>query len=125
MLNLKFIEIDTNPLKPKATIHATGRLGFNIDAIKYMNLSNRKNFRVAINDEDGSGLRNIYLIEEEGSVGVAKVSKAGDYFYLNVGDLFDRLDLNYKENTIIFDIKKEQYNDKDLFILKMRKLKRR
>lgn len=125
MLNLKFIEIDTDPCKPKATIHATGRLGFNIDANKFMCLSEKRNFRVAVNDEDGTEIKNLYLIEDKESNGAAKVAKSGDYYYLNVGDLFDRLALDYKQFTIIYDISKQQYNSKDLFVLKMRKLRKK
>src|ERR1700761_4146361 len=103
MINLKFIEIDTNPIKPKATVHASGRLGFNLEAINFMQLQNKRNFRLAIADEDGTSVKNIYLIEQDNSNGTAKVAKAGDYYYLNVGNLFEDLNIDYKAFTIIYD----------------------
>ena len=122
MINLKFIEIDTNPIKPKATIHASGRLGFNLEAINFMELDKKKYFKVAIQDENGVGVNNIYLIEQGNSTGAAKVAKAGDYYYLNVGTLFDDIEEDYKNFTVIYDIKMELYNGRDMFVLKKRKL---
>lgn len=125
MINLKFIEIDTNPIKPKATVHASGRLGFNIEAINFMELATKKNFKVAVSDEGEFEIRNLYLIEDKESAGTAKVSKAGDYYYLNVGTLFEDLAIDYTNFTIIFDIKKELYEGNDMFVLKMRKPKKK
>ncbi len=122
MINLKFIEIDTNPIKPKATIHASGRLGFNLEAINFMELDKKKYFKVAIQDENGVGVSNIYLIEQVSANGAAKVAKAGEYYYLNVGSLFDDIEEDYKNFTVIYDIKKELYDGKDMFVLKKRKL---
>lgn len=125
MVNLKFIEIDTNPIKPKATVHASGRLGFNNEAIQFMELNNKKNFKVAVADEDGTSVNNIYLIEQDNPTGAAKVAKAGDYYYLNVGNLFEDLNIDYKNFTVIYDIRKQLYENKDMYVLKMRKLKRK
>jgi hypothetical protein len=126
MIDLKFIEIDTNPIKPKATVHASGRLGFNAEAIEFMQLITKRNFRVAITADGEGSLSNIYLIEQDSSTGAAKVAKAGDYYYLNVGNLFEESEVDYKKYTVIYDIKKQLYNDSDMFVLKMRKpLKRK
>jgi hypothetical protein len=121
MPNLKFIEIDINPARPKATIHASGRLGFNIEAISFMDLNKKKFFKVAVEDQDGVSVNNIYLIEQESPNGAAKIAKAGDYYYLNAGMLFDDLEEDYKNFTIIYDIKKELFDGKDMFVLKKRK----
>jgi len=125
MINLKFIEIDTNPIKPKATVHASGRLGFNIEAINFMDLASKKNFKVAVSEDGGQDIKNLYLIEDKEAIGAAKVSKAGEYYYLNVGTLFEDLGIDYHNFTIIFDVKKELYEDNDMFVLKMRKPKKK
>lgn len=125
MIDLKFIEIDTNPIKPKATVHASGRLGFNLEAINFMQLQNKRNFRLAVAKEDGNSIKNIYLIEQDNPNGAAKVAKAGDYYYLNVGNLFEDLSVDYKNYTIIYDIRKQLYEDKDMYVLKMRKPKKK
>lgn len=123
MINLKFIEIDINPPKPKATVHASGRLGFNNEAAQFMQLQGKKNFRVAVADEDGTRVNNIYLIEQDDASGAAKIAKSGDYYYLNVGNLFEDLEIDYKKYTVIYDIKKLLYEGKEMFVLKMRKQK--
>ena len=87
-----------------------------------MELDKKKYFKVAIQDENGVGVNNIYLIEQGNSTGAAKVAKAGDYYYLNVGTLFDDIEEDYKNFTVIYDIKKELYNGRDMFVLKKRKL---
>ncbi|MCX2575069.1 hypothetical protein [Pedobacter sandarakinus] len=125
MINLKFIEIDTDPIKPKATVHASGRLGFNIDAINFMDLANKNNFRVAVTGEEGEELKNIYLIDDGEYKSSAKVAKSGEYYYLNVGNLFDDLGIDFKNFTVIFDIKKDYYENKEMYVLKMRRLKRK
>ena len=124
-MDLKFIPIDTNPIKPKATVHASGRLGFNSEAIDFMGLTNKRYFRVAVTNEDGKPLKNVYLIEQDEAANAAKVAKSGEYFYLNVGNLFEQLDVDYKEYTIIYDIRKMMYNEKDMYVLKMRKPKKK
>ena len=121
-MELEFIEIETNPIKPKATVHASGRLGFNSEAINFMNLGNKKSFKVARNRTEDGDLKNIYLIDLNGDNN-AKVSKAGEYYYLNVGFLFEDLGIDYLNYTIIFDIKRGQYESNDMYILKMRKPK--
>jgi len=125
VMDLKFIAIDTNPIKPKATVHASGRLGFNSEAIDFMGLTNKRYFRVAVTNEDGKPLKNVYLIEQEEAANAAKVAKSGEYYYLNVGNLFEQLDVDYKEYTIIYDIRKMMYDDKDMYVLKMRKPKKK
>ena len=37
VIDLKFIEIDTNPLKPKATVHASGGLGLMLKLLHLWN----------------------------------------------------------------------------------------
>lgn len=124
-MDLEFIDIDLKYVKPKATIHMSGRLGFNSEAAKVMKLKDKRYFKVALSKAEGIGNGNIYLIDDEHFEGTAKVSKAGDYYYLNVGGLFDNIGVDYKGFSIIYDIKKEQYGSKDMFALKQRKPKPR
>lgn len=124
-MDLEFIDIDINYVKPKATIHMSGRLGFNTEAIKVMNLKEKKFFKVALSKSEGIGNGNIYLIDDENFEGTAKISKAGDYYYLNVGGLFDKIGVDYKTYSVIYDLVKEQYGTRDMFVLKQRKPKLR
>ena len=122
-MKLKFIDIDLNKQKPKATIHASGKLGFNMEAIEFMKLENKNSYQIALDEEN---TKVIYLVETEDTNNSAKVAKAGAYYYLNAGDAFERLGFKYTEYTIMFDISKDRYEDKDLYVLKqVREIKRK
>lgn len=119
-MKLEFVDINISKGKPKATIHLSGKLGFNNEAIQFMGLERRPLYKLAKSESNGD----LYLLEVKEESGAAKAAKAGKYFYLNVGDAFDRLDLDYKNNTIIFDITKESYEGQPLYVLSKRILPR-
>jgi hypothetical protein len=122
-MKLNFLEIDINKSKPKATIHVTGKLGFNMEAIEFMKLENKGLYLLAT-DEDKKDV--FYMVETKGDKGSARVAKAGAYYYLNVADAFDIMGYDYKKFTIMFDITKDTYEDKDLYVFtKKREIKRK
>ncbi|MCR8559285.1 hypothetical protein KXD93_16630 [Mucilaginibacter sp. BJC16-A38] len=122
-MKLKFLEIDTNKSKPKATIHVTGKLGFNMEAIEFMKLENKSSYLLAT-DEEKSDV--FYLLETDNDKKAAKVAKAGNYYYLNVADAFEVMKYDYKTFTIMFDITKDEYEGKDLYVFtKKREIKRK
>jgi hypothetical protein len=122
-MKLSFLEIDINKAKPKATIHFSGKLGFNMEAIEFMKLENQDSYLIATNEEK-EGV--FYLLKSDKTSGVAKIAKAGAYYYLNVGDAFEKLGYDYKGNTIMFDISKDSYEGNDLYIFtKYREIKRK
>lgn len=120
-MNLDFIEIPTSSTKPKATIHITGKLGFNTEAVKYMDIDEHTYYRIAL-DKDASEKKDLYFVlsskDEQGAV---KISKSGQYFYINLSSLFNRMGLEYEKHTIVFDITKAEYNGKKMFIFGKRK----
>lgn len=120
-MKLKILDIDSNAAKPKATIHITGKLGFNMEASKMMDLSDETYYQVAI-DEESEAADTIYFIPATADIkGSVKVAKAGSYFYMNLGATFNKLELNYEKHIISFDISKTKYEGEDLFVLKKRK----
>jgi len=112
-MKLKFIDVDLNPKKPRATIHLSGKLGFNKDAAELMNLS-KKSFMQMAKDEDTD---NVYLFPVDFPEKTARVAKAGSYYYLNVGNAFELLDFDYKKYSITFAIAADTYNNQELFKL--------
>jgi len=119
-MELLFIDINSKKSKPKATIHLTGKLGFNLEAADLMGLSDASYYRIAI-DKERDGIKNVYLVESrESESGVAKVAKAGKYYYLNIVSVFDDLKLEYTTYTIMFDIEESSYEGERMFILKKR-----
>jgi len=122
-MKLKFLDIDVNKSKPKATIHFSGKLGFNMEAIEFMKLENKGSYLLATDEEKKDVF---YLLETADSKGAATVAKAGAYYYLNVADAFDTLEFDYKNYTIMFDITKDTYEGKELYVFKKkREIKRK
>jgi hypothetical protein len=120
-MKLKILDIDSNATKPKATIHITGKLGFNMEASKMMDLSDDTYYQVAVDEETGTADVIYFIPATADTKGVVKVAKAGSYFYINLGTTFSKLDLKYEKFIISFDISKTQYEGDDLFVLKKRR----
>jgi len=93
-----------------------------MDAIEMMSLDSIKSFFIA-QDEDNEDI--LYLIPQNDSLGDAKVAKAGDYYYLNVGDVFKNLELKYKEYTIMYEVEKMEHDGSIIFALKERRQNKR
>ncbi|MBU2061072.1 MAG: hypothetical protein KKH44_04380 [Bacteroidetes bacterium] len=101
---MKFIKAQEIDKNVKCAIHKTGKLGFSSSAIEKLNLTTEKGVMIAINEEDDSDENLYILINESVNKDTFKISKAGEYFYLNTKALFDSLSIDYRENRIIYDI---------------------
>ena len=109
----------------KATVHQNGKIGFSDGARKLLELENNRYYRVSKNASDAADT-NLYLIPTvETDEKAFKVSKAGDYFYLRVKHILDKLGIDYKENRVTFDIKEQIAENSKYYKLKMRPLKKR
>lgn len=104
-------ELDKNV---KATVHKTGKTGFSFAAIKALKFDENRYMRIATNEdtEDKNLYVEIHNTEDKESF---KIAKSGDYYYADTKALFDKLGLNYLENTIIYDITPFKYENKDYF----------
>jgi hypothetical protein len=89
-----------------------------MEAISYMKLENKRSYLLGTDDEKKN---TFFLLETEEGKNAAKVAKAGEYYYLNVGDAFETLGYKYQEFTIMFDITKDSYEGKDLFVFTQRR----
>lgn len=112
-MELEFGDVQTSPKKPKATLHKSGKIGFNGDAADVMELSGDEEFFVAYDPEEGpSG--DLYLISqgveapEESRIGVAK---AGGYFYLNMRRFFEREGVDYERYKLVYDIEEVETDE--------------
>ncbi len=121
IMEIEFIKANASRTKPKATIHMTGKLGFNIEASNLIGLGDKKAFLIGRDKKDDN---KIYLFESDAE-GSAKVAKAGLYYYINAGNVFDVMELDYKKYTIMFDIAKDSYNNQDIYVLTKRTPKER
>jgi hypothetical protein len=109
-MDLEFADVKTAPLRPKATVHRSGKVGFNSDAADFMGLSGEEEFCVAYNPEQGPD-GDLYLlppgpdVPENSCIGVAK---AGEYFHLNLRRFFERYEIDYETYKIVYDIEERE-----------------
>lgn len=89
-------------LKPKATIQQSGKLGFNRDAIDQLKISDGKGVVLAPETSDKKVFY-MALVDEPGEQAFP-VRVSGQYFYINTKQLFDKLEIDYAQNTCIFDL---------------------
>src|SRR5260221_6589348 len=91
----------------KATAHQNGKIGFSMGANKLMDLDNQRHYKVSKNGDDPND-QNLYMVAApEDDPKAFKVSKAGKYYYLRLRHVLDKFKLNYKDYSIIFDIKED------------------
>ncbi|KAB7731912.1 hypothetical protein F5984_06735 [Rudanella paleaurantiibacter] len=118
----KASELDGNI---KATIHANGKLGFNRNAEKKLNLESVKTVKIGRTKEYEKD-RNLFLITTEtDDVDGFAVMKSGSYFYANTRSLFDLLGEDYENVKVIYDIVEIELNGQKIFKLKRRTLERK
>jgi hypothetical protein len=102
IMGLKILSAKKFNVNLKCSIHSTGKLGFTDSTIKALELTEKSCVKFAQDDEDEE---NLYLINsKETDEESFKVNKAGSYYYVNAKPLFDNLGLDYRKNTIIFDM---------------------
>lgn len=124
IMDLKFFDADEIQGNAKCTVHKSGKLGFSMDAIEMMNLNEDKSISIA-KGEDYEENGNLYFKVHDTVVkGAFSVSKAGEYYYLNTKNLFNRLELNYQKDKIIYDVVEVEIEDETFFKL-IRRMKGR
>lgn len=112
--------------KLKATIQASGRLGFTEDTAKILDLQSGKFAKFAQDDENGV----LYLIIiNEGSEDAFSIRESSGYFYVPAKQMFDMLGFDYENNNIMFDLIRQSSLDSDLtgqvYLMKQRTNKRK
>lgn len=86
--------------KLKATIQATGRLGFTDETAKALRLEAGTPMKFGRDSENDV----LYLARlKERDDDAFEVRKSGDYYYLSTRSLFDTLGYDYRSRSIIFD----------------------
>ena len=103
----------------KASIHKTGKLGFSSGAQAFMGISEDCYFKVGFVGEGGN--EDIYLVPAAKDEIAFKVAKAGDYYYINLKHVFDKRSFDYKNETLIYDIKKQKSENIEYYVLNKRK----
>lgn len=105
--------IDTTQfsVKLKATIQATGKLGFTNETANYLKLQIGQAVNFAKDDET----EELYLIiANDNTANTLKVCKSGMYYYIQTKLMFDAFGYEYKKKTIIFDLTRKKDLDESL-----------
>ena len=119
-MKIKFFNPNSLDRNLKATVHKSGKLGFTVDAANKMLLKSNKSAGVGMNEDDITDTSLYLLVYDQHEDGAFKVAKAGDYYYLNLKSLFDTLKIDYKSQSVIFDISEEEIDGQRLFKLSRR-----
>ncbi|HNA65627.1 MAG TPA: hypothetical protein PKZ51_12955 [Saprospiraceae bacterium] len=107
----------------KATIHKSGKLGFSSGAAKVMELEKKSYFNIGFNKANSDD-KSLYMIPLNGETEKSfKVVKAGDYYYIFIKHILRDLQLDYKAESIIFDIEEVNVGEKKCYKLVRRKRK--
>ncbi len=121
MVKFKYLTPKDNLGVIKATIHKTGKMGFSTGAIKVLGLDKNRYFKLAVNDEDEKD-KSLYLVlAKEADKDAFMTNKAGPYYYLRVKHVLDELGIDYRTETVIYDIREMRDGDIKYYRLTKRK----
>lgn len=117
VMELNFFNAEEIQGNAKCTIHKSGKLGFSMDAIDLIGINETKSIGIA-QGSDYEETGNLYIkVFDSDKPGAFSVSKAGDYYYLNTKNLFNKLDIDYKREKVIYDVTEYEINDEQYFKL--------
>ena len=98
-------------IKLKATIQASGRLGFTAETATALDLKSGKFAKFAKDDENNE----LYLIIiNEGSEDAFSIRESSGYFYVPTKVMFDTLGYDYENGNVMFDLVRQPSLDNDL-----------
>ena len=110
--------------KLKATIQASGRLGFTAETATALGLESGKYAKFAKDDEKDS----LYLIIiNESNEDAFEIRLSSNYYYVPTKVMFDTLGYDYENGNIMFDLVRQPSLDDDLqgqvYFMKQRPIK--
>lgn len=98
-------------MKLKVIIQATGRLGFTEETRKELDLSSNSFILIA---QDDSTMELYHSVLDKPENRAFRVHKSGSYYYLTTKLLFDYLNVDYKKQTIIYDLTRCSEHDSEM-----------
>ena len=122
---IKILSAKQFATKLKATIQASGKLGFTAETAKVLDLESGKYARFGNDDETGA----LYLIiNNECSEDAFDIKFTSGYYSIHTKVLFDSLGYHYENGNIIFDLVRQPSLDADLqgqvYFMKQRPIKK-
>ena len=124
IMAIKILSAKQFSTKLKATIQASGRLGFTSETANALDFKSKKYAKFAKDDE--KDLLYLIIINEE-SEDAFSIRESSGYFYVPTKVMFDTLGFNYENGNIMFDLVRQPSLDNDLqgqvFYMKQRVIK--
>jgi hypothetical protein len=121
MDDIKFYKPSELEKNLKVTIHRSGKMGFSSDAAIKLKLPAAKSAQIGFRDGEEDVL--YLVVYTDNAPDSFKVSKAGQYYYINTKVLFDNLKMDVSKGDIVYEITEVEHRGE---ILKnMYRLKRR
>lgn len=118
-MKINFIKAKDFERNVKCTVHKSGKLGFTESSIKKLNIEKNRYVKLGTNDEEKNSEDLYMTLQESDDEFCFKAVKAGKYYYINTKALFDMLNVDYKKNTVIYDI--IEINDEGMLIYKLKR----
>lgn len=123
MLDLDFFDSSSKYGVIKATVHKTGKLGFSSGASKFMKLEEISYVNIGLNKADSND-KCLYILEVSQETDKSfKIVKAGDYFYVHIKNILRELNIDYKNESVIYDIEEINHSGNKIYKLCRRKRK--
>ena len=108
---IKILSAKEFAIKLKATIQASGKLGFTAETAKVLDLESGKYAKFAKDDESNA----LYLIiNNERSEDAFDIRFTSGYYYVATKVMFDTLGYKYENGNIMFDLVRQPSLDDDL-----------
>ena len=124
IMAIKILSAKQFSTKLKATIQASGRLGFTSETANALDFKSKKYAKFAKDDE--KDILYLIIINEE-SEDAFSIRESSGYFYVPTKVMFDTLGFNYENGNIMFDLVRQPSLDNDLqgqvFYMKQRVIK--
>ena len=121
---IKILSAKQFATKLKATIQASGRLGFTSETANALDFKSKKYAKFAKDDE--KDILYLIIINEE-SEDAFSIRESSGYFYVPTKVMFDTLGFNYENGNIMFDLVRQPSYDDDLqgqvYYMKQRPIK--
>jgi hypothetical protein len=120
-IEFDFANVQEEPLRPRASIHKNGKLGFNSDAAEFMELESGKSFSVGVGK---GGVEKMLVLlpyqDQDPDESHIDTARAGDYYYLNLRNFFDMQDVPYERMRVKYDIEETDYDGRTAYVLSQR-----
>lgn len=124
-MNIEYFNADELDRNIKCSIHKSGKIGFSGNAIEKLHIGDNKSVSIG-SKKDEEGYDVLYMRINKNEIdGAFPINKAGEYYYINTKNLFDKLGIDYRKEKIIYDIVKLENGDENIYKLIKRVIGRR